>query len=115
MNFRLETSRALMQTGRSDEALAHITDLQNGVAREYDAVRVYIRSLAQVEQIPESGDRPFAVETRFEVTANFAGRAPIREQVLQIALEGVRNTWQHGRAACAAINVSAADHLIPSR
>ncbi len=112
VNLRLETSRALMQTGRSDEALAHITDLQNGVAREYDAVRAYIRSLAQVEQIPESGDRPFAVETRFEVTANFAGRAPILEQVLQIVLEGVRNTWQHGRAACAAINVSAADHLI---
>jgi len=46
------------------------------------------------------------------VTANFAGRAPILEQVLQIVLEGVRNTWQHGRADCAAINISAADHLI---
>jgi signal transduction histidine kinase len=112
VNLRLEACRSLMQTGRTDEALAQITDLQKGLAREYDAVRAYIRSLAEVEQIPESEDRPFAVETLFEVTANFAGRAPILEQVLQIVLEGVRNTWQHGRADCAAINISAADHLI---
>jgi signal transduction histidine kinase len=118
LNLRLETCRALMKTGRPDEALAKITDVQKGLAREYDTVRAYIRSLAEVEQIPESErtreseDRPFAVETLFEVTANFAGRAPILEQVLQIVLEGVRNSWQHGRAACAAINISAADHLI---
>ena len=118
LNLRLEACRALMKTGRPDEALAKITDVQKGLAREYDAVRAYIRSLAEVEQIPESEvipeseDRPFAVETHFEVTANFAGRAPILEQVLQIVLEGVRNSWQHGRAACAAINIRAADHLI---
>ncbi|HSR58414.1 MAG TPA: histidine kinase, partial [Candidatus Binataceae bacterium] len=112
VNLRLETCRALTQGGRSDEALAQLTDLQKGVAREYDAVRAYIRSLAEVEQIPEPEDRPFPVDTLFEVTANFAGRAPILEQVLQIVLEGVRNTWQHSKAAGAAINISAADHLI---
>src|SRR5262249_3823068 len=52
------------------------------------------------------------IETVFEVTANFAGRALLLEQILQIVLEGVRNTWHHSRAACAAINISAADHLI---
>jgi signal transduction histidine kinase len=112
VNLRLETGRTLMQTGRHDEALTEITELQKGLTREYDAVRAYIRSLAEVEQIPECEDRPFAVETLFQVTANFAGRAPIMEQVLQIVLEGVRNTWQHGRAACAVINISAGDHLI---
>jgi signal transduction histidine kinase len=118
VNLRLETCRALMKTGRPDEALARITDVQKALAREYDAVRAYIRSLAEVEQIPEfeltreSEDRPFAVETLFEVTANFAGRAPILEQVLQIVLEGVRNSWQHGRAVCAAINISTSKHLI---
>lgn len=112
VNLRLETCRALTQGGRSGEALAQLTDLQKGVAREYDAVRAYIRSLAEVEQIPEPEDRPFPVDTLFEVTANFAGRAPILEQVLQIVLEGVRNTWQHSKAAGAAINISAADHLI---
>jgi signal transduction histidine kinase len=112
VNLRLETCRGLMKTGRADEALVKITDVQTGLACEYDAMRAYIRSLAEVEQIPESEDRPFDVETRFEVTANFAGRVPILEQVLEIVLEGVRNTWQHGRAACAAINVSTGEHLI---
>ena len=65
----------------------------------------------EVEQIPESEDTPSAVETLLKLRANFAGRAPILEQVLQIVL-GVRNSWQHGRAACAAINISGADHLI---
>jgi len=112
VNLRLETCRALMKSGHADEALAKITDVQKGVAREYDAVRAYIRSLAEVEQIPDSEVHPFPVETLFEVTANFAGRAPVLEQVLEIVLEGVRNSWQHGGAASAAINISAADHLV---
>ncbi|HTT77080.1 MAG TPA: histidine kinase [Candidatus Binataceae bacterium] len=112
VNLRLETCRALMQARHSDEALAQITDLQKGVTREYDAVRDYIRSLAADEQISEHKDHPFAVETLFEMKANFVGRAPIIEQILQIVLEGVRNTWQHGKAACAAITISTADHLI---
>ena len=112
VNLRLETCRALMKAGRPDEVLAKITDLQKGLAREHDAVRAYLRSLAEVEQIPESEDRSFAVETLFEVTANFSGCAPMLEQVLQIVLEGVRNSRQHGRAARAAINISTADHLI---
>jgi signal transduction histidine kinase len=112
VNLRLEACRALMQAARPDEALTQITDLQTGVTREYDAVRAYIRSLAEVEQISGYKDRPFAVETLFEMTANFAGRAPIFEQIIQIVLEGVRNTWQHGGAACAAINISAVDNSI---
>lgn len=112
VNLRLETCRALIRTERSNEALAQLTDLQKGVTREYDAVRAYIRSLAEVGQIRGSEDHPFAVETMFQVTANFAGAAPVVEQVLQIALEGMRNTWQHGKAARAAINISDADHLI---
>ena len=112
VNLRLETCRTLIQTRRSDEALVQITDLQTGVTREYDAVRSYIRSLVEIGQIRKYEQRPFAVETLFEVTANFAGRAPLLEQILQIVLEGVRNTRQHGNAGCAAINISAADHLI---
>jgi len=112
VNLRLETCRTLIETARADDALAQITDLQKGVAREFDTVRAYIRSLADVEEIPEAEDRTSAVETLFEVTANFTGRAPILEQVLQIVLEGVRNTWQHGMAHCAAINISGTDHLI---
>ncbi len=111
-NLRLETCQALMKAGRPDEALPRITDLQKGLSREHDAVRAYLRSLAEVEQIPDSEDRPCAIETLFEVTANFAGHAPILEQVLQIVLEGVRNSSRHGGAARAAINVSATGPLI---
>ena len=46
------------------------------------------------------------------MTANFTSRAPIFEQIIQIVLEGARNTWQHGSAAYAAINITAADHSI---
>jgi signal transduction histidine kinase len=112
VNLRLEACRALMRAGQADGAQAQITDLQNRVAREYDTVRAYIRSLADLAEIPEAEDRPFAVETLFKMTANFAGRAPILEQVLQIVLEGVRNTWQHGMAPCAAIKINGDDNLI---
>jgi len=112
VNLRLEACRALMQTERGGEALAQITDLQKRVAREYDTVRAYIHSLADVAEIAEAEDLPFAVETLFEVAANFEARAPIVEQVLQIVLEGARNTWQHGMARCAAIKISGTDHLI---
>lgn len=112
VNLRLEACRALMETECPDKALAQITDLQSRVAREYDTVRAYIRSLADLAEIPEAEDRPFAVETVFEVTAKFAAPAPILEQVLQMVLEGVRNTWQHAMAPGATIKISGDDHLI---
>jgi len=112
MNLRLETCRILMKTGCPDEALAKISDIQRVLVRDYDSVREYIRLLAEVEHIPEFKDRGFEAVPLFEVRANFAACAPILEQVLQIVLEGVRNSWQHGRADCAAIHISAADHLI---
>jgi signal transduction histidine kinase len=112
VNLRLETCRTLLQTGRSDQVLSQIMDLQLGVTREYDAVRSYVRSLVEVEQISLNGFNQFAVETLFTVTANFAGRAPILEQILHIILEGARNTWHHGRAARAAINITSRDNLI---
>jgi signal transduction histidine kinase len=111
-NLRLVACRTLMQTARSEEALAQITDLQKGLAHEYDSMRAYIRSLAEVEQIPEPKGLPFAVETLFQVTVNFAARVLILEQILQIVLEGVRNTRQHSKAASASINIGAAGHLI---
>jgi signal transduction histidine kinase len=112
VNLRLETCRTLLRAGRRDEALIQLTDLQQGVTREYDGVRSYLRSLADVDQNPGDRCRQFAVETFFQIQANFAGRAPIIEQIFQIALEGVRNTWQHARAARATINISGVGNLI---
>ena len=58
VNLRLETCRALLNRNRPQDALLEITDLQTGVAREYDAVRIYLRSLAGIEQGPQCGARP---------------------------------------------------------
>src|SRR5438445_4714381 len=52
VNLRLETCRALLGRNRPQDALSEITDLQTGVAREYDAVRTYLRSLAGIDQVP---------------------------------------------------------------
>jgi hypothetical protein len=112
VNLRLETCRELLQTGRSDEVLKQLTELQQGVTREYDSVRSYVRSLVDIEHVSGNGDRQFEIETLFEVKTDFVGRASTLVQVLQIVLEGARNTWRHSKAACAAINITAADNLI---
>jgi signal transduction histidine kinase len=112
VNLRLETCRALIGSQRFEEALGQLTDLQKGVAREYDEVRAYIRSLAEVGKSARAAERPFEVETHFQVKADFAGRAPVVEQVLQIVLEGMRNTWRHGQAARASIDIGGAGELI---
>lgn len=50
--------------------------------------------------------------TEFRIHAEFAARALIVEQVLLIALEGVRNTRRHGRARRAAIDMRQAESSI---
>jgi signal transduction histidine kinase len=98
MNLRLETCRELLMRKRDDEALAELTELQTGVAREYDAVRSYIRSLAGIGNgaAPELSAR--ASDPRLEISAAFAGRCTVGEQILQIILEGLRNARRHAMA-----------------
>jgi hypothetical protein len=112
VNLRLETCRELLQKGCSDEVLKQLTELQRGVTREYDSVRSYVRSLVDIEHVPGDGGQQFAIETRFEVKADFVGRASTLMQVLQIVLEGVQNTWRHSKAASAGISITAAKNLI---
>lgn len=112
VNLRLETCRTLMQSGRGGDALGQLTELQKGVTREYDAVRAYIRSLADIDQLPEGNRQDFEVETLFQLNASFSGRAPVVEQILQIALEGMRNTWRHGKATRASIDITSTSHVI---
>jgi two-component system NarL family sensor kinase len=112
VNLRLETCRELLQTGRPDEVMKQLTELQQGVTREYDSVRSYVRSLVDIEHVAGNGCQQFAIETLFEVKANFVGRAPTLVQVFEIVLEAVRNTWRHSGAVSAAIDITAADNLI---
>ncbi|HJU09623.1 MAG TPA: histidine kinase [Candidatus Binataceae bacterium] len=112
VNLRLETCRELLQTGHSGEVVKQLIDLQHGVTNEYDSVRSYVRSLVDIEHVSGKEGRPFAIETLFEMKADFVGRASTLVQVLQIILEGTRNTWRHSNASTAAINISAADNHI---
>jgi signal transduction histidine kinase len=98
VNPRLETCRELLVRNRSEEALAGLQELQLGVAREYDEVRAYIRSLAGID-VENPKQMPSAVtDPRCRVEAEFSARGLLAEHILQIMLEGLRNARRHARA-----------------
>ena len=105
VNLRLETCRALLNRNRPQDALVEITDLQAGVAREYDAVRIYLRSLAGIDQRPTAEFAARASDPSFEVRAAFSGGSLLGEHILQIMLEGLRNSRSHGLANLVKIEV----------
>jgi signal transduction histidine kinase len=105
VNIRLHSCCELIRRGQPDEALAELTDLQSGVAREYDEVRAYIRELAGVEESPSAEFVGPLAEPRFELQMAFAGHTTTGEHLLQILLEGLRNARRHGRPQCVTINV----------
>ena len=105
MNLRLETCRELIVRKQPDDALSELTELQSGVAREYDAVRMYLRSLAGVEA-PGSPEKLAAMcDPDLRIRATFDGTCAIGEHVLQIILEGVRNARRHSVADTVTINI----------
>ncbi len=106
VNMRLQACRQLLQRGDSAEALVELTGLQESVAHEYDDVRSYIRSLADAapsHEMPAAS--PSGVRLRLSAVLETSGE--IGEQVLQILLEGLRNTLRHGRARSALLEASA--------
>jgi signal transduction histidine kinase len=111
VNLRLETCRALLSRREPALALGELSDLQGGVAREYDTVRSYVRSLAGIDRRAVT-EAPKSNNTRFEMKADFSARGTVVEQVFQIALEGIRNSWRHGRARVVKIDVRSAGGMI---
>ncbi len=105
INLRLETCRHLLSHDRAKDALQEVTELQAGVAREFDDVRAYIRSLAAVADAPAREALPMANPT-CHLRAVVSAKGAVLEQVLQIALEGLRNTRKHARASAATIDVA---------
>jgi signal transduction histidine kinase len=104
MNLRLETCRQLLMRKRSEGALTEISELQTAVAREYDSVRVYIRSLAGIETTP--GDTSIEIsDPQIEVRATLSARATVGEHILQIVLEGLRNARRHSKADKVSVNI----------
>ena len=105
VNLRLQTCRELFGRQRPDDALAQLTELQAGVAREYDEVRAYIRELAGVDVPSATAAMAAAADPHFEVRMAFAGHSTTGEHLLLIMLEGLRNARRHGVPRCVTINV----------
>ena len=105
INLRLETCRHLLRHERHAEALQEVTELQTGVAREFDDVRTYIRSLAAVADAGPHETASLANPT-CHLRAVVTARGAVPEQVLQVALEGLRNMRRHARARAGTIDVA---------
>ena len=104
ISLRLETCRDMLKSDQSSDALEEITEMQLGVALEYDEVRSYVRALTHAEQrCVESGVAELGTEFRVETA--FVARGPVVEHIVQILLEGIRNTQRHAHARFAEIRV----------
>ena len=112
VTLRLGICRELLQRNRVDDASRELTELRIGVAREYDAVRSYVRSLVNLDQNMMDETDARSVTTRFRIDAHFAGSGLIVEQAILVILEGIRNTWQHGKAASAVVQVGETSEAI---
>src|SRR5262249_7281734 len=93
-----------------DAALAQLTELQVGVAREYDEVRTYVRSLIKFEGKSAPSANP--QRTVFDVQVSFYADGQKAEQILLILLESMRNTVRHADARAAMIRTAEAGDVI---
>ena len=112
MNLRLQGCRELLLDARPDEALGELTELQGGVAREFDEVRTFIRWLADIRSTRSPRSPAPSAETQFRIRADFAAAGRTSERVLQIMLEGLRNTCRHAGARSASLDArNASGHI----
>lgn len=111
MNLRLETCRQLLMRKRAESALSELSELQSAVAREYDSVRVYIRSLAGVSVTSRNAALAMT-DPALEICTNLSTRADVGEHVLRIALEGLHNARRHSNAAKVSIRIDGSEDKI---
>jgi signal transduction histidine kinase len=104
VNLRLESCRDMLISKELEAAFAEIKEIQLGVSCEYDEVREYVRSLAWTPQSVTGLDHP-DLNARFNVQAAFTAPGEVVEHIMQIVLEGIRNTRRHGHARSGSINV----------
>jgi len=105
VNLRLGTCGELLTRGRQAEALQEMAELRLSVGREYDDIRAYLRSLANLEQKIRPHGEMIDSNTRFHVDAVFSASGINIEQFVQVMLEGMRNTSRHGKAQSSTITV----------
>jgi signal transduction histidine kinase len=104
INLRIEGCRRLLQRNEATRALTELTDLQTSVKREYDELREYMSSLADVPHSPASSLPPPA--TRFTVSMHVDGSLDFMDHVLQIARESLSNVRRHSAAKTAKVLVT---------
>jgi signal transduction histidine kinase len=104
INLRIEGCRRLLRRNDSASALAELTDLQTSVKREYDELREYMASLADVPASPGASKAPPA--TRFSVNMHVDGSLDLIDHILQIARESVSNVRRHSAARSARVLVT---------
>ncbi len=101
VSLRIDACRELLRRERPDRALAELGDLQNGVQREYEEVRAYVRKLVELDSRIDGS--PARSDPAVDVDASFRCDAAMAEHILLIMLEGVRNVRRHAGAASASI------------
>ncbi len=108
LSLRLESCRDMLVSNQPEEALGEIKETQSEVSREYDKVREYVRLLAGAERQISNPALNDDSDVEFQVQASFNARGALIEHIMQMILEGVRNTRRHGHAESASINVNRA-------
>lgn len=111
ISLRLDTCRDMLKSNQPIDALEEIREIQVGVSNEYDEVRSYVRALSKAgrDMATDSGAHS---DTEFRVQTAFAARGRLAEHIIQIILEGVRNTQQHAKARFAEIKVQQLEGVI---
>jgi signal transduction histidine kinase len=104
VSLRLESCRDMLLSHESAAALEEIKEIQLVVSREYDEVREYVRSLSSTQKGP-AGTTHTNLNTYFDVQATFSASGEVVEHIMQIVLEGIRNTRRHGNARAGSIKV----------
>jgi signal transduction histidine kinase len=104
INLRIEGCRRLLRRNDAANALNELTDLQTSVKREYDELREYMASLADVPHSPASTSQPPA--TRFTVSMHVDGSLDLMDHILQIARESLSNVRRHSAARSAKVLVT---------
>jgi signal transduction histidine kinase len=111
ISLRLETCRDMLLCDEGKDAFTEITEIQTGVALEYEEIRNYVRKLSRATEHP-SASSSHTGNTLFRVETAFVARGPVVEHIVQIVLEGVRNTQQHGQARSAEIKIQKSGGVI---
>ncbi len=101
VNLQLESCRNLARSGRTDELMSDLRELQDSVNSEHDELRAYLRSLAGLSA---PGDATDATDPRIRVHVDLDASGALVDQVLRIVREGVTNVRRHADAHAAVIH-----------